>query len=126
MIGNLRAAHAHRYELPLHSAPVCLPYQPVPMDPYALGLILGDGSIAGVATPTFSTQDWELAYALQVSLPGIEVRPKKGYDYVLNRAASPGDVITIENPVTGVARRLGLWGSKSGTKFVPGIFLYNN
>ena len=25
MIGNLRASHYHRYELPLHSAPVCFP-----------------------------------------------------------------------------------------------------
>ncbi|SEQ61685.1 phosphate starvation-inducible protein PhoH [Lentzea xinjiangensis] len=43
MIGNLRAAHARRYELPLLSAPVCLPERDVPMDPYALGLLLGDG-----------------------------------------------------------------------------------
>jgi phosphate starvation-inducible PhoH-like protein len=38
MIGNLRAAHAHRYELPLLSAPVMFESRPVPMDPYAMGL----------------------------------------------------------------------------------------
>jgi phosphate starvation-inducible PhoH-like protein len=38
MIGNLRSAHAHRYELPLLSAPVVFEFRPVPMDPYALGL----------------------------------------------------------------------------------------
>ena len=47
MIGNLRANHYHRYELPMHSAPVCFPYRPVPMDPYALGLLLGDGCLTG-------------------------------------------------------------------------------
>jgi phosphate starvation-inducible PhoH-like protein len=126
MIGNLRASHYHRYELPLHSAPVCFPYQPVPMDPYALGLLLGDGTIAGQATPGFSTEDPELAYALQVSLPGVELRKAAGADWVLNRVPGPGDVITIENPVTAVARLLGLWGTKSGTKFVPDVYLYNN
>ena len=37
MIGNLRAAHHHRYELPLLSNPVAFEARPVPMDPYALG-----------------------------------------------------------------------------------------
>jgi phosphate starvation-inducible PhoH-like protein len=96
------------------------------MDPYALGLLLGDGCISGLTTPGFSTKDPELAYALQVSLPRVEVRKKAGADWALNRAASPGEVITIENPVTGVARRLGLWGAKSEAKFVPGVYLYNN
>ncbi len=39
MIGNLRAAHYHRYELPLLSAPVSFDSRPVPLDPYALGLL---------------------------------------------------------------------------------------
>ena len=46
MIGNLRTAHRHRYELPLLSAPVDFASQPVPLDPYALGLLLGDGCIS--------------------------------------------------------------------------------
>ena len=37
MIGNLRANHYHRYELPMHSAPVCFPYQPVPIGPVRAG-----------------------------------------------------------------------------------------
>ena len=41
MIGNLRAAHYHRYELPVLDAPVMFNPRSVPMDPYALGLMLG-------------------------------------------------------------------------------------
>jgi len=37
MIGNLRAAHYHRYELPMLSGPVQFEPGPVPLDPYALG-----------------------------------------------------------------------------------------
>ena len=142
MIGNLRASHYHRYELPLHSAPVCFPHREVPMDPYALGLLLGDSislaggaggspppsrqSLTGKTTPSFATCDAELALALDRLLPGVEVRHKSGPDYVLNRVATPGQVITIENPVTGVARRLGLHGVRSETKFVPEVYLLNS
>jgi phosphate starvation-inducible protein PhoH and related proteins len=126
MIGNLRANHYHRYELPLHSAPVRFPYREVPMDPYALGLLLGDGCLTGSTTPSFATLDPELAYELQRLLPGTEVRPTPGLDYQLNRATSPGDVITLENPVTRVVRLLGLHGTRSATKFVPDLYLYNS
>jgi phosphate starvation-inducible PhoH-like protein len=126
MIGNLRAGHYHRYELPLHSAPVCFPYREVPMDPYALGLLLGDGCLTGTTTPSFATGDPELAWELQRRLPGTEVRPKQGPDYLLNRVPAPGDVITLENPVTQVVRLLGLHGTRSTTKFVPDLYLYNS
>jgi phosphate starvation-inducible protein PhoH and related proteins len=127
MIGNLRANHYHRYELPLHSAPVCFPYQPVPMDPYALGLLLGDGCLTGSSTPSFATADVELAWELQCLLPGIQVRPKPGPNYELSQTASPSrTTVRVENPVTGVARQLGLYGTRSTTKFVPELYLYNS
>jgi phosphate starvation-inducible PhoH-like protein len=126
MIGKLRSAHYRRYELPLHSGPVRFPHRPFPVDPYALGLLLGDGCLTGSTTPSFATADWELAWELQRRVPGVEVSPKGGPDYVLNRAASPGDVITIANPVTEVARELGLIGTGSADKFVPELYLYNS
>jgi phosphate starvation-inducible protein PhoH and related proteins len=125
MIGDLRAAHYHRYELPLISEPVRFPARDLPMDPYALGLMLGDGCLTGTTTPSFSTEDPELVKALGEALPGIDVRWKVGPDYVLNRVTEPGQVITIANPVTKIMRDLGLCGSRSGTKFVPEEYLYN-
>ncbi|WP_435809545.1 PhoH family protein [Streptomyces iakyrus] len=126
MIGNLRAAHARRYELPMLTAPVRLPEREVPMDPYALGLLLGDGCLTGSTTPAFASNDPELAEALEASLPGVAVRHKSGPDYVLNRIKSPGDVITLENPVTRVLRELDLLGTRSHSKFVPDDYLYNS
>lgn len=125
MIGRLRAAHARRYELPLVSQPVQFPVRQVPMDAYALGLLLGDGCLTGTTTPAFSTNDPELADALANALPEIQVRWKGGPDYVLNRLAEPGQVITTANPVTEVMRDLGLDGTRSHTKFVPEDYLYN-
>jgi phosphate starvation-inducible protein PhoH and related proteins len=126
MIGGLRANHYHRYELPLLSAPACFPERDVPMDPYALGLLLGDGCLTLSTTPSFATEDPELAVALGRLVPGVEVRHKAGPDYAINRVRAPGERINIENPVTGVARRLGLGGTKSSTKFVPDVYLYNS
>ena len=55
MIGQLRAAHSHRFELPLLSSPVEFLPKDVPMDPYALGLLLGDGCLTTATTPSFSS-----------------------------------------------------------------------
>ena len=127
MIGNLRANHYHRYELPMHSAPVCFPYQRVPMDPYALGLLLGDGCLTGSSGPSFATADVELVWELQRLLPGIQVRPRQGPNYMLSQLASPSHrAVLMENPVTGAARQLGLYGTRSTTKFVPELYLYNS
>lgn len=126
MIGNLRAAHYHRYELPLLSKPVVIDPQPVPLDPYVLGLLLGDGCITCATTPAFTTNDPEMADAIGRLVPGIIVRRNGDTRYVLNRVAVPGEVITQENPVTGAIRRLGLAGTKSGTKFVPSVYLQNS
>ncbi|WP_405936670.1 PhoH family protein [Streptomyces sp. NBC_00726] len=126
MIGNLRAAHARRYELPMLTAPVSFPEREVPMDPYALGLLLGDGCLTGTTTPSFATQDPELAEALEGSLPGVSVRHKGGPDYILNRVKAPGDVVTLENPVTRALRELDLVGTRSHSKFVPDAYLFNS
>ena len=126
MIGNLRAAGRHRYLLPLLTAPVSFDLRPVPLDPYALGLLLGDGCVTCQTTPSFATTDPELAKSLERLIPGIKLRQKSDVDYVLNRVRQPGEVITIENPVTGAMRRLGLAGTKSDTRFIPEDYLFNS
>ena len=123
MVGKLRAAHAHRFELPLVSRPVEFVPQEVPLDPYALGLLLGDGCLTTSTTPSFTTADPELALALEMALPGIELVRKGGYDYVLRHRGRGG--VIVANPVTAVLRELGLAGSRSGTKFVPAGYLHN-
>jgi phosphate starvation-inducible PhoH-like protein len=96
------------------------------MDPYALGLLLGDGCLTTSTTPSFSTADPELALALELALERIDVVHKGGYDDVLrNRAGGRGGVI-VANPVTSVLRDLGLAGTRSSTKSVPPSYLINS
>src|SRR5215212_8175988 len=126
MIGRLRRHHQHRFELPLVSAPVELLPADVPIDPYALGLLLGDGCLTTSTTPSFATADPELAEALRDALPGIELRRKSEVDYVLNHAGASRGGLRVANPVTEVLREIGLAGTRSDTKYVPIDYLYNS
>ena len=127
MKDELWAAHAHRFELPL-VAPVELVHRDVPIEPYALGLLLGDGCLTTATTPSFSTGDPELATALDTALPDIELHRKSDVDYVLRRAGGGGGRggVIVANPVTAALRELGLAGTRSTTKFVPPAYLYNS
>jgi phosphate starvation-inducible protein PhoH and related proteins len=124
MMGRLRRHHQRRFELPLVSAPVAFDPQPVPMDPYALGLLLGDGCITTRTTPSFTTADADLAAALEGSLDGVELVRKSELDYVLCRAGRGGGA--TPNPVTTVLRELRLDGTRSNTKFIPLEYLLNS
>jgi phosphate starvation-inducible protein PhoH and related proteins len=126
MIESLKQSHQHRYELPLVDA-VEFPKQTVPLDAYALGLLLGDGCLTGSTTPSFATTDPELAQALEDHIPEIQLYRKSDIDYVVQRkgGGGRGGVITA-NPLTAVLRDLNLCGVYSSTKFIPPIYLYNS
>jgi phosphate starvation-inducible PhoH-like protein len=126
MIGRLRAAHAHRFELPRVSRPVEFEPRNVPVDPYALGLLLGDGCMTTSTTPSFTTGDAELAVALELALDGIELRRKSAVDYVLRHTAGHRGGVIVANPVPVTLRALGLAGTRSSTNFVPVVYLHNS
>jgi phosphate starvation-inducible protein PhoH and related proteins len=126
MAGNLRSAHQRRYELPLVSEPVEFDAGDVPMDPYALGLLLGDGCLTTTTTPSFSTSDPELAAMLEAALDAIELKPKGGFNYELRHVYGRHGGVIVHNPVTMTLRELGLAGTRSQTNFVPDLYLRNS
>jgi phosphate starvation-inducible PhoH-like protein len=126
MIGRLRRAHQHRYELPLLSCAAEFEPREVALDPYALGLLLGDGCPTARTTPSFTTSDPELAVALEAALDGIELVRKGSYDYVLRHVYGSRGSVIVANPVTATLRDLGLAGTYSHTKFIPEGYLHNS
>ena len=124
MIGKLRHAHYRNFELPL-VAPVEFPPHEVLLDPYALGLLLGDGCLTLSSTPSFTTTDPELVEALEAALPSVHAVRRHHYDYALRRADPLNDGLAA-NPVTLVARTFELAGTRSSTKFVPPEYLLNS
>jgi phosphate starvation-inducible PhoH-like protein len=125
MRGNLRLTHQRDFEIPL-VGPVEFPRQEIPLDPYALGLLLGDGCLTLSTTPSFSTKDHELAAALEAALPQTTVLNTDGYNYTLNRTGGGRGGVIVANPLTAALRELGLAGTRSETKFVPSSYLYNS
>ena len=109
MIGQLRRGHVHRFELPLVDPVEFVPRE-VPINPYALGLLLGDGCLTTSTTPSFTTADPELVEALDAAPPGNGGR---------------GGLL-IADPVTVALRELGLAGTRSETAFVPESYRLNS
>jgi phosphate starvation-inducible protein PhoH and related proteins len=131
MIGNFRRNHQYRYELPLLSAPVEFAYQAIPIEPYSLGLLLGDGCVSDKTSPSFATADVELVAFLQAGLAAmnLSLRRKSAIDYVLSHllAGKGGNKFAvIRNPLTQALREVGLAGTVSATKFIPEVYLYNS
>ncbi len=133
MIGDFRRNHQYRYEVPILSAPVEFAAQPTPLDPYALGLLLGDGCITDRTSPSFATTDTELVSSLSFAFADMDLhirrKRKSEIDYVLvNPLAGKGGnkFAPIRNPLTQALRELSLSGTHSATKFIPATYLYNS
>lgn len=131
MLPNVRRNHQYRYEIPLLSAPVEFDFRPVPIDPYALGLLLGDGCISDKTSPGFTTKDEKLVSALgeSVSSLNVKIRRKTSIDYVISNplAGKGGNRFEpVRNDLRQALRKLKIAGTVSSTKFIPEKYLYNS
>lgn len=107
-------------------ASVEFPEQPVPVAPYTLGVLLGDGCICH-DTASFTSEDAAICDEILGELPaGMAVRVQKSTD---NGKASCYHLTKGENllnPVIQGLRVLGLMGLKSVQKFIPACYLLNS
>lgn len=92
------------------NAPINFKSKKIPMSPYILGLLLGDGCFRRSST-TISTVDKEIVDILICA--GLKVRYSNGCDY---RLLGVGKII----------RKLGLFGKKSQDKYIPQKYLFND
>lgn len=90
----------------------------LPLDPYVLGLLLGDGGLTGM-TPILSTADPEILDAIRNRIPGVDLTRSGKHDYRLSFGVRGG----LENPITAVLKNLGVYGLHSHKKFIPFIYL---
>ncbi len=127
MLGNFRRNHQYRYELPIISAPVEFECQQVSVEPYILGLLLGDGCITGKNSPSFCTADAELASNLEFALAdmNLSLHRKSKIDFTITKTQGKTNS-TIPNLLTKALRELSLLGTYSSTKFLPENYLYNS
>ncbi len=95
----------------------------LPLDPYVLGSLLGDGGFTG-RTVTFTSADVEQIALVQKGLPnGIEIRPRTGsgpHQY----GVSQGLQGRTPSPLLKALRDLDLLGLGSHEKFVPDLYKF--
>ena len=107
--------------------PLCKPIEDkgntsLPLHPYVLGVILGDGCIAQKSV-VISSADIEIVNRVESFLPEghtIKKLPSAKYEYSVTTTV--GKV----NGVTNTLRQLGLQGSDSFTKFIPEVYKFTS
>lgn len=131
----LDSAGAARWSIPIPPA-VEIARQEVPLDPYLLGLLLGDGHIGQAIE--YTTADAQLVDELSALLPGgIKLVAHKGGSrgraraYRLTRGKKGGSAKgkkrgPIANPVMLALDDLGLRHHRSESKFIPDSYLWND
>lgn len=126
LYGNLHAPSGRpRYEIPMLTAPVEFD-QPVdlPLHPYLLGAILGDGNISERSTVALTIEQ-ELAD--QLPLPdGCNLRRLPGSDKDGGKVATfhIGHETWHVNPVLDALRLLGVQGQRAWEKHIPDPYLF--
>ena len=121
----------YRWELPDRPVVEYAPREePLPVDPYILGLILGDGGLTHDWAPTFCSADPELITAVteyHESLGGRVENRKRGDEnfWVLYLACAKDseDSGSKRNPLRSRINSLGLNNANHKTKFVPDMYL---
>ena len=92
-----------------------------PIDPYLLGVLLGDGCMRST-TPSVSVSDQRIVDEISRRLPaGVEMTPRSSsndIDWSLS-----GGCRGRKNPLTAALRECGLMGLKSTEKFIPSDYL---
>lgn len=102
-----------RYHVPIMKA-AQFAYNDLPLDPFVLGTLLGDGYLAGNSIQLSTSHDW-LIEAVAGRLNGDEIHKSSEFNYSL----------TIKGGRTlSAIRELGLKDKKSRDKFIPEQYLF--
>jgi len=99
----------------------------LPVDPWLLGALLGDGNLTGAGSVRFSTASQQMLATVGERVgPGMVVTPAGGYDYRIvreDRGHVQGIAGAQPNPLRVALQALGLSGLASDQKFIPASYL---
>jgi intein/homing endonuclease len=117
----------NRWAIPMLSAPVAGDSADLPLDPYLLGALLGDGNLRAYST-RFASADPEVLAEVEARLPaGCVLKCAGRYDYeivsVEAHRGPDGRYVIGRNVVLNALRDLGLAGLRSKDKFVPSVYM---
>jgi phosphate starvation-inducible PhoH-like protein len=109
------------HKIPILTHPVQYKSQEIILDPYVLGVLLGDGHLGKHACYLCSS-DNEIVARCNTRLPqGVCIKYNKGYDYRLVNITRTKTSIMLE-----LLRSMNLAGKKSYEKFIPEAYKINS
>jgi len=115
----------HRYHIPMVE-PVNFTPSPVQLDPYLLGLLLGDGGFSNRKAVSFSTVDSFIVNEISNRLPCPQLRMKlkknSQKDYYITKKKRGAQA----NKLLDLLRELDLSEKKSPEKHIPDLYKYNS
>lgn len=118
---KIKCAHANNHRIPL-TKPVQFKKRSLIIDPYLLGVLLGDGSIS-VGSVTVSNVDKELI---------DNIKEKSKNQYTIKQIGNTNDYRFSKLPNSASStikkqlKQLGLYGLKSNNKFIPNDYLHSD
>lgn len=126
-LSEIRASLVDRQGNRRHFIPVVdeaqFPSRNLPIDPYLLGALIGDGGLTQNAV-MFSTVDAELLVQIAMAVPEpVQVIPAGGCSYRLS-VGNGGGARKRKNPLSVALKELGLSGCGSDDKFIPVDYLF--
>lgn len=112
---------AKNHSIPMVSG-IEFPHKEVPLHPYLLGVLIGDGTL-GKDRVRFSSIDSELVASVKRFLPeGAEITHIDRCDYKISNSRGRGH----KNPVLSALREMGVAGCRSFEKSIPERYLTNS
>jgi hypothetical protein len=117
-----------RYQVPI-AEPIQYPERDLPIDPYLLGVLIGDGALT-TGSVRFHKPEQELVDRIQSTLPKDYVVRQVGAKYGDWRIVHQDgkhrkrrEVLDNPHPIVEALKKLGLWGCRSHEKFIPKEYL---
>jgi replicative DNA helicase len=98
----------------------------LPIDPYVLGALLGDGTLSGTSVRFSTAENEMLGRILERATPAFALRAAGGYDWRIVQTAGAhraGVAGVTPNGLMEALRSLGLWGKRAESKFVPDAYV---
>lgn len=117
---------------PNHEIPLTGPVEfdrpePLRLDPWLMGVLLGDGALAQADAHFTSADEWLVERVREVVTPlGLGVRCHAPNQYSITSGRAAGKPRRGRNAVLNARRYYGLEGRLHDTKFVPEPYLYSS
>lgn len=120
---DYRLKDRYKYMIPVID-PIQFEKKELDVDPYILGVLLGDGSFCQGSTIKFSTADSEIVQEMKAfaNKNALKIKKISKYDYSISKMRKGHAKSCITNSLC----KLKLFGLKSSEKFIPKEYLNSN